>query len=205
MKISYAITVCNELDEIKRLLETLLKYKRDEDEIIILYDSHGSTAVWQYLVKMSGTYHSLVSENFHGDFAKWKNELNSYCNGDYIFQIDADEYPHENLIKSLPGIINSNPEVDLFLVPRVNLVAGITDEYIQKWNWNQNEQGWINFPDYQTRLYRNSDSICWYGNVHERIMGALKYSNLPPSEEYSLFHPKTIDRQIKQNEYYDTL
>jgi hypothetical protein len=36
MKISYAITVCNELEEIKHLVSFLLLHKREEDEVIIL-------------------------------------------------------------------------------------------------------------------------------------------------------------------------
>jgi hypothetical protein len=39
MKISYAITVCNELEEVKRLVNFLLSNKRQEDEIVVLYDS----------------------------------------------------------------------------------------------------------------------------------------------------------------------
>jgi hypothetical protein len=30
-------------------------------------------------------------------------------------------------------------------------------------------------------------------------------STLPSEEEYCLHHPKTIDKQEKQNSYYDTL
>jgi hypothetical protein len=38
MKISYAITVCDELEEIKRLVSFLLSNKREQDEIVILFD-----------------------------------------------------------------------------------------------------------------------------------------------------------------------
>jgi len=38
MKISYAITVCNELEEISRLLNFLHQHKRPEDEICVLLD-----------------------------------------------------------------------------------------------------------------------------------------------------------------------
>jgi hypothetical protein len=40
MKISYAITVCNELVEIQRLLPFLIENKRKQDEIVIFYDSN---------------------------------------------------------------------------------------------------------------------------------------------------------------------
>jgi len=37
------------------------------------------------------------------------------------------------------------------------------------------------------------------------LEGYKTLSYLPLEEEYSLYHPKTIDRQEKQNSYYDTL
>ncbi len=50
MKISYAIPVCNELREIQRLVNFLVKNKRQEDEIVVLFDSNkGTTKVENYL------------------------------------------------------------------------------------------------------------------------------------------------------------
>ena len=43
MKISYAIPVCNEIEEIKNLTSYLLKYKSKEDEIVILVDESNHT------------------------------------------------------------------------------------------------------------------------------------------------------------------
>ena len=50
MKISYAITVCNEFVEIQNLINFLLKHKRTEDEIIVLYDfKNGDEGVEEFL------------------------------------------------------------------------------------------------------------------------------------------------------------
>ena len=38
MKISYAVTVCNEFIEIQRLITFLLKHKRPQDEIVVQMD-----------------------------------------------------------------------------------------------------------------------------------------------------------------------
>ena len=38
MKISYAVTVCNEFIEIQRLLTFLLERKRPQDEIVVQMD-----------------------------------------------------------------------------------------------------------------------------------------------------------------------
>lgn len=63
----------------------------------------------------------------------------------------------------------------------------------------------INFPDYQSRLYRNKESIRWEGEVHEKIVGANIYSTFPIEMLCCLQHHKTIERQEKQNNLYDTL
>jgi Glycosyl transferase family 2 len=206
-KISYAITVCNEFEEIQRLLEVLLKYKRSQDEVVILFDSkNGDTRIEEYLrthsVNGEFAWHAAEFENH---FADWKNKLTSFCSGTYIYQIDADEVPSEYLMLHLPEILDTNPGVDVYLVPRINTVDGLTQAHIEKWNWNVNDVGWVNFPDYQWRIYRNSDKITWVNKVHERLNGFDVYSALPAMEQYCLSHPKTIARQERQNNYYDTL
>jgi len=206
MKISYGITVCNELKEIQILFNFLLENKRKEDEIVILFDKkNGTNEVWSYLKLISGKDCSVHSEEFDNDFSNWKNILSDFCNGDYIFQIDADEVPHKYLILNLPLIIESNPNNDLFLVPRINTVEGLTKEHVSRWNWSVNSLGWVNYPDYQTRIWKKIDSIGWVGQVHERLRGYNNYSALPDVEEYSLYHPKDIERQEKQNNFYSNL
>ena len=204
MKISYAITVCNELDEIKKLLKFLLQNKRDEDEVVITWDSHnGSSEVKDFLFNHEEDFR-LLPFNFLGNFSALKNHTKESCKGDYIFHIDADEIPHETLIEQLPQILEIN-DVDLIWIPRVNTVEGLTDEWTQKWGWRVSEKNCVNYPDYQSRVFRNREDIRWINKVHERIDGAKTYSHLPPHEELSLYHPKTLDKQIKQNELYSTI
>lgn len=207
MKISYAITVCNELEEIEKLIKFLHSNKRTEDEICVLLDKPKAS---DYLLNQLYRYSSanwifLKESSFSGHFADWKNELTKICSGDYIFQIDADELPTEDLISNLPYILEINPEVDVFLVPRVNTVEGLTQEHIHQWRWNVNEKGWVNFPDYQWRIYRNIPNIKWKNKVHEVLEGFKTSTLLPAEEEYCLYHPKTINRQERQNNYYNTL
>ena len=123
MKISYAITVCNEFVEIQKLVNFLLKNKRPEDEIVVLYDiNNGHEGVEQYLrAKSVNCEIAWMPGEFDGHFANWKNKLNSFCSGDYIFQIDADEVPSLSLLQYLPAILDSN-DVDVLRVPRVNTV-----------------------------------------------------------------------------------
>ena len=207
MKISYAVTVKDEFVEIQRLLQKLLTLKQPQDEIVVLWDSkNGDPMIETYLRKMNVNKSLFLwyPYEFDGHFADLKNNISDLCMGDYIFQIDADEYPHETLMDNIHEILEAN-DVDVILVPRVNTVEGLTQEHIQKWGWNVNEQGWVNFPDPQWRIYKNSESIRWENKVHEKLVGYDTISNLPWMEELSLYHPKDIDRQERQNEYYDTL
>ena len=207
MKISYAIPVCNELVEIQRLLDQLFKEKKPQDEIVVLFDAtNGTGEVESYLRAHSvNRAFSWYRYEFDKDFSKMKNHLNSLCTGDYIFQIDADETVDPFLLSNLHDILEMNTEVEVYLVPRVNVVNGLTETHIQKWGWRVNDYGHVNWPDYQWRLYKNAKHIKWENRVHERLTGFNSLANLPSKPEYALVHIKSIERQEKQNALYDTI
>ena len=217
MKISYGITVYNEYKELDNLLFHLSKHIRDEDEVVVTQDvSKIGTGVFeedfQALEKIIEKYEygsyfnnlKITSFNFNKDFAALKNHTKSICSGDYIFHIDADEIPNQILLEQLPQILEIN-DTDLVWVPRINTVEGITDFHLNLWKWRVTEQGWINFPDYQARIFRNTDDIKWIKPVHEVIDGAKTYSHLPPHEELTLRHDKDIKKQEIQNKLYDQI
>ena len=205
MRISYAIPVCNEDKELDRLLSQLTKAKTEEDEIVVQCDLGNTTPeVYKVLEQYTGKV-KVVEFSLNGDFATFKNNLKANCKGNWIFQIDADEYLNESFLYSLPFILSGNPEVDLFLVPRINTVEGLTQDHINKWQWRVDEKGWVNFPDYQTRILRNSPKITWTSKVHEVLTGHSNYVVLPAEEDYCLYHPKEIERQEKQNAYYASI
>ena len=209
MTISYAITVCNEHKELKTLLEFLFENKRDSDEIVVQYDKDNTTEkVWDVIEKFEtkpASEYVTTGLNLSKNFAAYKNKLNSTCKGDWIFQIDADEIPNAYLIQALPFILEANPDVEAYWVPRVNTVAGITEEHVQKWGWKLDDNNRVNWPDWQMRIYQNKDDIYWIKPVHEQLKGYTKFTNLPPEEKYALYHPKNIGRQEKQNEFYETI
>ena len=198
VSISYAITACNEHVELARLLELLKNNIREEDEIVIQLDIDNATK------EVREVANKYTAHPLNGDFATFKNHLNKFCTKGYIFQIDADEYPNPFLVQSLPQILEYNP-IDVILVPRINTVEGLTAQHIGKWGWNVNENGWVNFPDYQWRIWKNNKKIKWINKVHERLDGFETYSALPQMEEYCLYHPKDIKRQEKQNQFYEQL
>ena len=210
MKISYAVSVCNEAAELHRLLTILFENKQEGDEVVVQCDNGNTTQeVYQVLQEFSSVYSTglkVIEYPLNYDFATFKNNIADYCNGEYIFQIDADEYITEKFMEWLPIILSENFHVDLFWVARINTVEGITPEHIQEWGWRVDEKGWVNFPDYQSRIYRNRKTINWVNKVHEKISGHATEGHLPNHlESMCLQHPKTIDRQEKQNEFYSKL
>ena len=202
MKISYGITVHNEAEELNKLLEILKKNIGNEDEIVICVDGDDEKVeaiLGEYLSENKAI---VYKRKLDGNFADHKNSVIEKSSGDYIFHIDADEYPNEILLQQLPQILEIN-EVDLVWIPRVNTIKGMEQKHIQKWGWRVSEKGWVNYPDYQSRVFRRDSEIRWERPLHELIRGAKTYAHLPPHEELSLYHPKTIEKQEHQNTYYN--
>jgi glycosyltransferase involved in cell wall biosynthesis len=203
LTISYAILTHNEGDYIDKLIPFLLKNKRPEDEIVIIDDFSDDELTKEILNNYKSNI-TLKYRIFDGD-ATQKNYLNSNCKGDYILQLDADEIVTEWFIESLPSILEDNEDIDLFIMPRINTVKGLTSEWITKWGWTVNEKGWVNFPDHQMRLYRNCEWVKWEGLLHSKIVGAKTYSILPNDEEFCMIHLKELSRQVDQNNLYDQI
>ena len=203
MKISFGITVYNEHEELNKLLNILVNKIDDEDEIVICVDGNDND------VKGIVDKYSIDSRvvdykrKLDGNFSDQKNTVIENSTGDYIFHIDADEYPNEILLQQLKEIIEMNEGVDLIWIPRVNTIENMEQRHIDRWGWKVSEKGWVNYPDYQARVFRRDESIRWTRPLHEYIKGCKTYAHLPPHEELSLYHPKTIERQEKQNMFYN--
>jgi len=202
MKISYGITVYNEAEELEKLLGKLLVSIDEQDEVVICVDGDDKN------VKGVIELYSIDSRVIHynrkldGNFSDQKNSVIEKSKGDYVFHIDADEYPNKILIQQLKQILEIN-DVDLIWIPRVNTIEGMKEEHIRRWGWRVTENSWVNYPDYQARVFRRDESIRWTRPLHEYITGCKTYSHLPPQEELSLYHPKTIEKQEKQNMFYN--
>ena len=205
MKISYAICVCDEYRELDTLLNFLCKVRDQEDEIVLLIDTSKDC---KQLIHVIAQYNNIrvVSRYFKNDFSEHKNYLNRQCTGDYIFNIDADEVPTEKLITYMKSRL-SITKPDLVYVPRINICLGQTQDFLNRWKFKTNDFGWINWPDYQGRVYRNDKSIYWQSTVHEKIGGSAckNIEGCDADPNLSLMHVKTVQKQNKQNEFYDTL
>ena len=207
MKISYGITVYNEAEELKKLLNTLIdNIDLGIDEIIVCVDGNDDAVRFELDTFTQNHFDEINTKvyqrSLNKDFAAHKNSVIENSTGDYIFHIDADEYPNKILIQQLKQIIEMN-DADLIWIPRVNTIEGMTGEHIQRWGWRVTENRWVNYPDYQARVFKNNDKIRWERPLHEVIRGYRTYAHLPPHEELSLYHPKTIEKQEKQNMFYN--
>ena len=216
--ISFAITVHDEHIELDRLLSGLVNNIWDCDEIVVQGDFGNVTdlvvnVLNKYKSKFDITY---IEYPLNKDYSTFKNNLFKYCTKDYIFQIDADEYflDFMNYINNLHKIIEIY-DIDVYAVPRKNVVIGMTQEHINIYNWDVQEifgESIINYPDYQTRFFKNDGILKFYGNVHEKIDGWSSMGHFPTYTDddevdytYSLIHIKDIERQVAMNKFYSTI
>ncbi len=203
MKISYSILTHNETKSLEKLLRFLVKWKADGDEIVILDDYSDDEKTKQILDFYVSTEDFIYEQrSLNNDYATQKNHLKSMCSGDYSFNLDADEMISRWLIKNIHGILEDN-QIDLIYLPRINTVEGLTQQHIQQWGWNVNEEGWINFPDWQGRVFKNRPNIKWEKPVHEMIKGFQTYAHLPTDKPFCMLHYKKIEKQEQQNKKYD--
>jgi len=200
VKISYAICVCNEDREVKSLINFLLKVKDEEDEVNILLDSKNGTTEVRSVLESFGDKIVVNEREFDGKFSDHRNYHATKCSGDYIFAIDADEMPQEGLIRNIKTF-----DGDIMYIPRINICPGYTAEWITDYKFNLNEMGWINYPDYQGRYYKNNEQIKWSSDLHERLTGSDQVARLDPNPLVALWHIKTVERQDKQRAYYESL
>ena len=202
MKISYSILTHNETKSLEKLLRFLVKWKDEGDEIVIL-DDFSDNQKTKELLDFYVSAHDIVFEqrNLLGDFAGQKNYLKSMCSGDYSFNIDSDEMISRWFIKNVHDILDENP-IDLIYLPRINTVDGLTEQHVQQWGWSVNEEGWVNFPDWQGRIFKNRPNIKWERPVHEMIIGFQTYAHLPTEKPFCMLHYKRIEKQEQQNQKY---
>lgn len=226
--ISYAIPVCNEHIELKTLLNQLNDFVDIHDQIVIQKDTSNVTievseVIEEFKLKCNCEF-DVIEFPLRNDFASFKNNLKSYCRKEYIFQIDADETLGDGLLMNLPSLLLQNNETDLFFLPRINIVKGLTVDYAESQHWNLRRMNFpienefneyvVNFPDRQARLFKNKPEIKWRNKVHEVIVGhknfidmASSFHELEPEQvqAWCLIHIKSLERQQRQNEKYSKI
>lgn len=206
IRISYGLTVCSEAAELDRLLSFLLAHKGCRDEVIVLQDITVADAAVTDVINRYRRQVIWRQSRLNGDFATFKNLLIDTASGDYLFQLDADELPGLQLIRTIRETLLAYRKIDSFVIPRINYVEGLTDDYAARQHWQLASDRRINFPDYQMRLFRLDRNIRWEYRVHEQLRGQQTCHFLPADQDdLCLLHRKTLTRQIQQNNLYDSL
>lgn len=196
ISISYAIAVWNEHLELDLLIKRIVKNLHEDDEIVIQGDQGKVTDEVISVVRqaLKNPKISYLEFPLKKDFATFKNNLIKNCSQDYIFLIDPDEIPNPKLLFNLKYLLLENQDVDLFYLPRVNIVKGLTLDYLQEQRWNlqrlqipkldydskevlqlydiKEKDAWegfleietVNFPDYQGRIFRGGNSVYYDPN-----------------------------------------
>lgn len=205
--ISYAILVSNEEEEFNRLITYLIRVKDENDEIVVLVDSSKTTDRIKTILLNNSSFIKYNENPLNNDFAAQKNLLFSMCSNPYIVNLDADEIIDEIFIKNVKNIITANPTVDAYWIPRWNEVIGLTPEHVQTMfrGWKLDAHNRINWPDLQMRVIKNIPEIKWTGVVHEQLAGYNTYAIMPLEREYSIIHKKTLEKQIQQNQFYNSI
>lgn len=87
-----------------------------------------------------------------------KNFGFSHAHGEWILNLDADEYVLPSLAEQIKGIISQdNSDINGYLIPRKNIIFG---KWIQHTGW---------FPDFQLRLFKNGKGRFEEQHIHELI------------------------------------
>ena len=129
--ISFCITTKNEglyVDGLLTQLVTMLDKNNGEDEIIIIDDYSDDEETLDILSSWRNNWPVLefYQRHLQKDFGAHKNFGIEKCSKHWIFQIDADETLAHALEENVHSLLLDNSETELFLVPRVNIVNGIT-------------------------------------------------------------------------------
>lgn len=202
--ITFAITVADEEAEFSRLLDSLSPYLLEGETILVLADEKKVTPKIIEICKQRSIEQYFF--DFRGNFSEFKNEILKKASTNYIFQIDADEQIPPSLVVTL-RLLAAKGEYDCYAIPRINIVRGITEDHLIKYGWRINERGWIQFPDFQVRFFKNNGRIRWEGKVHEQIIGYEKIAGIQsdPIENFCILHVKDILKQEKQNLLYEKI
>lgn len=156
-KLTATIITLNEERNIERCIDSLLPVA---DEIIVL-DSFSSDKTAEICRAKGVRFEQRTWEGYSAT----KNYLNSLATHPYIFSVDADEAPDEELIR----VILRQKEKGFCGVYSVNRLTNYCGKWIKHSGW---------YPDVKTRVFPKEGSV-WEGNyVHEE----LSFSGSPSTQ-----------------------
>lgn len=200
MFLSYLITCHNEGDSLNELLTKLSNSLKHNHEIVVV-DDHSTCEKTLSILQAFAEKAKIHKHKLDNHYGAHKNYGIEQCSGQWIFQLDADELPTDALLQHIDAILEANDASEVIWLPRCNKFVGVTQKDIDDWGWRMHK-GMVNFPDYQSRIYKNLPYIRYQKRLHERVEGNKSYVMIPPQEEYAIIHTKTIEKQRESNNNY---
>jgi glycosyltransferase involved in cell wall biosynthesis len=143
MLISFAVCTHNEGRYVHDLLGYLGSYIQVNEgrdnvfyEIVVIDDFSDEPVTATVLEVLEKSERVRIHKHaLNGDFATHKNYMNHACRGDWILNLDADESIPWDVLDLLPALVEENPNVEAYWLPRVNTVHGLTQAHVDKWGW----------------------------------------------------------------------
>lgn len=203
MFLSYLVTSHNETDCLKKLLTILVNNKKENHEIVLLDDYSDNPETVEIINSFKKNI-NFFQHKLNRDYGEHKNYGIEKCKGKWIFQLDADEYPTDLLVNHIDDLLNSNDNNEAIWLPRLNFFEGLTQDDVNMWGWIVHNN-MVNYPDYQTRLYKNLPHIRYKRRLHEKVEGYNSYTFIPEQTELAIVHKKTMEKQRETNLKYNKL
>ena len=198
MKISFLVTIHNEgVNDLGFLLDQLSEYKKinPQDEIVVLDDYSDNLETLELLEKYKDDI-KHVKHSLDLNFGRHKQAGNEQCSGEYVFQTDADEYFAEDLLYGLKDLVEENPDVELFLVPRINIIRGLTKEHLKRYPWDISKISGLG--DGSAVMDQDSEEFKFLNdNGFVRGTGSLPNNKIRVSYDYPLINQKSGDYQFR--------
>ena len=135
-------------------LEEALKSVSFADEIIVL-DSGSIDGTLDIAKKYTDKVYS--NTNWQG-YGPQKNLAQSYCNGDWILSIDADERVSPELKNVVQDVVKQNDQSKAYAVPILPWVFG---RFLRHGGW---------YPAHKVRLYPRTKAEYGKQRVHEKLI-----------------------------------
>lgn len=193
MKITYTIQVCNESRELYSLLHFLSKTIDPTDNVNVVVDHNRKTEKVGLVIEHFKDFITVYERPFDNFYDNSMFHIEK-ASGDFVFHIDADEMPREYLIKNVKDILTQSG-AEILCVPRINIDPGYTEEFLKKCKYNVNDLGWINWPDYQMRIFKKCEHITWTNEMHPKLTGTDKIVLLKAEPKIALWHIKSIEKE----------
>lgn len=136
--VSYLITCSNEKQSLSNLLNSIeLALEDTKNEMVVVLDSDckDNQDTKQILFNHRGNDSWYYTHSLNNDYSEHKNWGSKLCKNPWIFQIDGDELPTDTLLWNVTNIIDSNPDIEAFWIPRINDFIGVNEIHAKQWGW----------------------------------------------------------------------